>query len=195
MSTEFVGFPKIARLKREAVITEKIDGTNASITIFDAADAPSYGEDRCVISGELAMIAGSRTRFITPKDDNYGFASWVWDNAAELSKLGPGQHFGEWWGGGIQRGYGLTEKRFSLFNTSRWTKETLPACCRVVPVLYQGIFSTDAVDDCIGHLRECGSAAAPGYELPEGVVVYLAAARQLFKVTLEGDEKPKGSKE
>jgi len=30
---EFVSFPKIARLSRECVITEKIDGTNASIYI------------------------------------------------------------------------------------------------------------------------------------------------------------------
>ena len=30
---EFIGFPKIARLSREIVITEKIDGTNGCIFI------------------------------------------------------------------------------------------------------------------------------------------------------------------
>jgi hypothetical protein len=31
VEVEFAGFPKIARLSRECVITEKIDGTNAQI--------------------------------------------------------------------------------------------------------------------------------------------------------------------
>jgi hypothetical protein len=79
----------------------------------------------------------SRSRWITPDDDNFGFAAWVEANRDELLTLGPGRHFGEWWGSGIQRGYGLPkgEKRFSLFNVSRWG-ESRPACCHVVPVLY-----------------------------------------------------------
>ena len=88
---EFEGFPKIARLSREAIITEKIDGTNAQIYI---------GED-----GQI--IAGSRTRWITPDSDNFGFARWGEQHRVELAALGPGRHFGEWWGSGIQRGYGL----------------------------------------------------------------------------------------
>ena len=103
--TEFQEFQKIARLSRNCSITEKIDGTNACIYI---------GED-----GEF--LTGSRTRWITPEDDNYGFAKWALAHKDELMALGPGRHFGEWWGSGCQRGYGLTngEKRFSLFNTSR----------------------------------------------------------------------------
>ena len=118
--TDFVGFSKIARLSREMVITEKIDGTNGCIFI---------GED-----GEF--LVGSRSRWITPENDNHGFARWVYDHKNELMSLGPGRHFGEWWGSGIQRGYGLTkgEKRFSLFNVKRW-KEERPSCCYVVPVL------------------------------------------------------------
>lgn len=116
---EFTGFPKIARLNREIVITEKIDGTNAQIFINEAG----------------GLFAGSRTRWITPgKDDNYGFAGWVERNRKELLKLGPGQYFGEWWGAGIQRRYGMTEKVFSLFRQP----EVLPSCCRVVPVLLLG---------------------------------------------------------
>src|SRR5690606_13561404 len=111
--TAFTEFPKIPRLNRNIIVTEKIDGTNASIFI---------GED-----GEF--LVGSRTRWITPEKDNFGFAAWAHENRDELMKLGPGHHFGEWWGRGIQRGYGLNERRFSLFNTSRWTPETLPACC------------------------------------------------------------------
>ena len=32
---EFEGFPKIARLSREIVVTEKIDGTNARVCITE----------------------------------------------------------------------------------------------------------------------------------------------------------------
>jgi hypothetical protein len=71
------------------------------------------------------MLAGSRSQYITPERDNHGFARWVQDDADELWALGEGRHFGEWWGSGIQRGYGLQkgEKRFSLFNVARWADD------------------------------------------------------------------------
>jgi len=175
---EFTAFPKIARLNRECVITEKIDGTNASICITE--------------SGE--MFVGSRTRWITPENDNFGFAKWVEANKSELMKLGVGHHFGEWWGSGIQRGYGLQkgEKRFSLFNTARWADDaTRPACCDVVPVLHQGRFATTEIENCLSVLRDDGSFVAPGFMKPEGIIVWHEAARQLFKVTLEKDSEPK----
>lgn len=106
--------------------------------------------------------------------------------------LGPGRHFGEWWGSGIQRRYGIDEKRFSLFNVGRWNAENRPpACCGTVPLLFQGPFSTEIVDWNVERLRQEGSFAAPGFMRAEGVVVYLPAARELFKVTLERDEQPK----
>ena len=172
---EFEGFPKIPRLFRECVITEKIDGTNAQVIV---------GED-----GRVS--AGSRSRIITTTDDNFGFAAWVERNADDLRTLGPGRHFGEWWGAGIQRRYGLSEKRFSLFNVARWG-EVRPLSCHVVPVLYRGAFSTLAVADAIESLRTLGSEASLGFMDPEGVVVWHDAARQMFKVTLEKDEQPKG---
>lgn len=176
--TEFKGFQKIARLSRNCIISEKIDGTNACVYI---------GED-----GEF--LVGSRTRWITPDYDNHGFALWAYANKDELLALGTGQHFGEWWGSGIQRGYGLTfgDKRFSLFNTGRWNEMTPPpACCSVVPVLYDGIFTSSAVDDALALLRERGSVASPGFMNPEGVVVYQTAGRCYFKKTLYNDEEPK----
>jgi len=178
--TEFEQFQKIARLSRNCVITEKIDGTNACVFI---------GED-----GEF--LVGSRTRWITPNDDNYGFAGWAVSHKDELMGLGVGRHFGEWWGSGCQRGYGLTngEKRFSLFNTGRWNDLTPPpACCHVVPVLYAGIFTSTAIDTCIDILRTRGSRAAPGFMKPEGVVIYQTAGRCYFKKTLEKDDEPKSS--
>ncbi len=173
----FETFPKIARLNRDIVITEKIDGTNAQV----------------FIEGDTA-VAGSRTRWITPENDNFGFARWVHENQEQLiAELGEGRHFGEWWGSGIQRGYDQTQKRFWLFNTHRWRDIDLELC-DVVPVLYQGHFSTNAVNAALQLLREVGSLAAPGFMKPEGIVIFHTAASQLFKVTLEKDEKPKGQR-
>lgn len=178
---EFREFEKISRLNREVVVTEKIDGTNALVWV---------GEDGSV-------RAGSRTRWITPESDNFGFAAWVRDHVDELRALGPGYHYGEWWGSGIQRGYGLTngEKRFSLFNVGRWEDPAVrPACCLVVPKIATGIDIRGTTDAALEELRHCGSFAAPGFKNPEGVVVYHTAARQLFKVTLERDEEWKGKR-
>jgi len=178
---EFEEFNKIARLSRMMTITEKIDGTNAQIYI---------GED-----GEF--LTGSRTRWITPEDDNFGFSRWAHEHKEELLALGPGHHFGEWWGAGIQRKYGQTEKHWSLFNTAKWLedydndKPLCPACCRVVPVLCRGIFSTDVIIDTMASLKEHGSYAAP-FMNPEGVVIYHEAARIMFKKTFEKDEAGKG---
>jgi len=178
MITPFTAFPKIPRLSRDIIITEKIDGTNASILINE------YD----------TIQIGSRTCWITPEDDNMGFAKWVMAHEEEVRQLGYGYHFGEWWGQKIQRGYGLTKKCFSLFNTTRWA-ETRPACCGLVPELYRGPFSEDAIIGSLYMLKEKGSQAAPGFMKPEGVVIFHVAANQMFKKTIEGDEKPKGSQE
>jgi hypothetical protein len=175
--TEFTPFGKIARWSRDIVITEKIDGTNACVFIGDA------GEFR----------TGSRTRWITPTDDNYGFSRWAHEHKEELLILGPGQHFGEWWGQGIQRKYGILEKRFSLFNTGRWNDNTArPPCCHVVPTIYQGPHYTAAIERAILALAGNGSFAAPGFMDPEGVVLYHTASGTCFKKTIKGDESPKG---
>lgn len=172
----FEEFPKMPRLSRECVITEKIDGTNAQICIADDFET---------------MRIGSRTRWITPEDDNAGFAKWCKTNKEELLTLGPGRHFGEWWGLGINRGYGLKEKRFSLFNSSRWTLENTPSCCGVVPELYRGIFTTENVEEVLANLKKFGSIASPGFMRPEGVVVFHLAGNFGFKKTIEKDEVPK----
>jgi RNA ligase-like protein len=178
--TTFVDMPKIARLSRNCTVTEKLDGTNASVYVGD--------------DGEF--LTGSRTRWITPQDDNYGFARWAQAHREELLTLGPGHHFGEWWGSGIQRNYGLAEKRFSLFNTNRWSniKGLRPECCGVVPVLYEGLFNTTDVQITLDTLRVNGSLAALGFMRPEGIVIYHHAAKTLFKKTIEKDDQPKGQK-
>jgi hypothetical protein len=215
---EFVPFGKIPRLKRTITITEKIDGTNAQIVIVPAGTYPEAE----IMEARVAMVfdknqncfdifAGSRNRYIWEGNDNFGFAKWVKANANELVRLGPGTHYGEWWGAGIQRAYGQVDHKFSLFNVGRWVQDEndpgmpndpcddkqcyAPVCCGVVPTLYVGTHSDDAIEAALAHLRSTGSMAAPGYQRPEGIVVFHHASRTYYKVTLEKDDKPKGSTE
>jgi hypothetical protein len=174
---EFKPFASIPRLSRPVVITEKLDGTNAVIYVPEDPSEP--------------IVPGSRSRWLVNGQDNHGFARWAYEHQNELRGLGPGYHYGEWWGQGIQRGYGLKEKRFSLFNVSRWATDR-PACCHVVPVLGKyDIFNTMYVDLELLELREKGSVAAPGYMNPEGIVVFHEHSRHLYKKTIEKDEVPK----
>jgi hypothetical protein len=183
---EFKEFQKIPRLSRDVVITEKIDGTNASIYI---------GEN-----GEF--LTGSRTRWITPENDNAGFARWANEHKEELMTLGIGHHFGEWWGCGIQRNYGLKEKRFSLFNVGIWIKDKAialagkqqycPDCCHVVPILETYTFDSVRINEVLEYLQTHGSLASPGFMNPEGIVLYHTAAQCYFKKTIEKDDIPKG---
>lgn len=206
---EFKPMAKMARLSRECLITEKINGTNASVTIKPAHEFEGT-EDASDALGDFDgnfVFAGSRTRWIKPGNDNFGFAAWVLENIIDLVKLGPGTHFGEYWGRGIQAGYGLYERRFSLFNADRWSPAPLgdgvfdnkvtmpgrefprrgPSCVHVVPTLYRGLFTSDAVEAALAGLKEFGSKAAPGFKDPEGVVVYHVAAGFGFKKTLGSD--------
>ncbi len=173
--TEFEAFQKIARLSRECTITEKIDGTNACIFIDE--------------DGEF--LTGSRTRWITPDDDNFGFSKWAHEHKDELMTLGVGRHYGEWWGLGIQRNYGQDRKRFSLFNTAKWNV-IRPECCDVVPIIYNGIFDTVHVNAALTKLECWGSIAAPEFTKPEGIIIYHHAANLYFKKTLCKDEEYKG---
>lgn len=185
MTAEFTAWPKTPRLFRDIIVTEKIDGTNAGIHITENPELP----------GTYSVQAQSRTRLIFPGNDNYGFAAWVAENAAQLIELlGPGLHFGEWWGAGIQRRYGLTERRFSLFNTDK-----LPgggsyvgsAVVNTVPMLYRGVFSEKWIRHALTELRDHGSFAAPGFMSPEGICVWHSQTRQVSKVTLDNQDAGK----
>lgn len=193
---EFKAFNKIPRLSREITITEKLDGSNGIL----------------YIDKNYNIFAGSRKRWLwgsTQKEihaDNHGFAKWVKENQEELRQLGPGYHYGEWMGQGIQRNYGLKEKRFYLFNVKKWIKhdepmsqddkrKNCPKCCYVVPVLYRGNWFQLIDDDSeyaptwqLMKLRLHGSIAVPGFKNPEGIVIYHSASGQLFKKTIENDE-------
>lgn len=186
MPLEFEAFPKIPRLNRGMVITEKIDGTNACVVFSDDGSE---------------MLVQSRNRVIEPGKDNAGFAAWCHENRDSLfADLGPGRHFGEWWGRKIQRGYNMDDRRFSLFNVTRWSDDEhrpVPFGTEnlgVVPLIYKGAFDHEMIDIQVQALADQGSVL-PGGEgyAAEGVVVYLPAARQLFKVMCHNDDIPKGS--
>ena len=182
----FKAWPKIPRLENEVYhITEKIDGTNAAIIIQpwlsdDSQPIPIEEvntEEEC-----YGIWAQSRTRLITPEDDNFGFAKWVKANAEQLiADLGVGYHYGEWWGQGINRGYGLDHKRFSLFNPTKHS-----SVCYNVPML-----SSVGAEDLLYAIQceieqlKLGSYASPGYMRPEGLVVYAEKAKTYWKVIID----------
>lgn len=181
---EFTPWPKIARLNRDVIVTEKVDGTNAAIVI---------PED------DSGIFAQSRKKMISPgkNTDNYGFAGWVKEREEQLRNiLGYGIHFGEWYGEGIQKNpLGITGKRFMLFNTTRWGGGIIapdnPLGIEVATVLYQGPFNTTSINSIVAGLRATGSVHVPGGKA-EGVVVYHTAADIMFKVLCENDEGWKG---
>jgi hypothetical protein len=179
MTVEFQGWPKTVRFENLfVVIEEKIDGTNAAIHIQD---------------GKVVGVQ-SRKRLITPESDNFGFARWVMEREEALVEaLGDGLHYGEFWGSGIQRTYGLTngDKRFSLFNSTRWASaryhfESLDIGLSVVPTLFHGKVGPDGIEAVIERalllLGYEGSQARPGYTNPEGIIVNMLDFKGRFKV-------------
>jgi hypothetical protein len=176
----FEKFPSIPRLLKPIVISEKIDGTNAQVVVTELGE----------------VLAGSRNRFLAPgrSTDNFGFAAWVRAHEAELKQLGVGRHYGEWWGEGIGRGYGMSERRFSLFNTSRWKAVNFLHQVQgfenvyVVPeITTLDKFDTTEILRRAMMLKVTGSLARRGWPEPEGIVVYHTAADALFKYTFDGD--------
>jgi hypothetical protein len=212
---DFEAFPKIPRLNRSCVVTEKIDGANAAIVFED--DYPFTDAQTGQRNYGPIVFTQSRKRLLRPGKDTdlNGFAAWVLEHRDELyALLGPGRHYGEWYGQGIQRSYGLDHRRFALFNVARWQDSfeqvetsshatvTKPLflgehAIHTVPWLRSMDFSTGMINALVRELAIRGSQVPelPGRAEAEGVVVYHQAARQMFKVTVEGDERPKNSQE
>lgn len=206
--TDFVPWPKTPRYYRDITITEKIDGTNACVVIEEYpfghhSQAVSIPSTACALllgpgkmdsdgfpAWEYLISAQSRKRFITPQADNYGFAKWVHDNAETLVRdLEAGRHYGEWWGQGIQRGYGMKEKRFSLFNTTKWAGCAFQTSqLHVVPHLYHGPHRENEIEQALKYLIDYGSVAADEpFKPAEGICIFHTASSRVYKVTLEDD--------
>ena len=122
-TTNYSSFPSIERLENiYCIISEKIDGTNGLIEI-----------------NETNVRFGSRNRYISFSDDNAGFANFFRHYEAKLEDVAkdaitkelelngetltscnesyPLRIYGEWFGCGIQRGYGLKDKFFMPFSS------------------------------------------------------------------------------
>lgn len=211
----FEAWPKIPRWSNETVtVTEKIDGTNAALIILPYSPdhegmiqegyAKTFGEILDDNTAKMYTFATqSRKRFIKPgKDtDNAGFAGWAWERAVELiNTLGYGKHYGEWWGRGIQRGYGMDTKVFSLFRPWRYADTvdfvTPPVDgLDIVPTLYaggaEGLLTTSLI---LATLEREGSKAAPGYMRPEGIIIQSALTQSTYKAFTWDDGLPKSAK-
>lgn len=166
---EFKSFPKIEALhKAKMSITQKLHGTNAQVYIY-------LNEE----TGQLDLMCGSRTRWITPQDDNYGFAKFVHENKEEfIQKLGLGHHFGEWVGEGINSGEGLIERQFVLFDWWRYPEDKpLPPRTSIVPLLYNGDIDFNKIYETMDDLKSNGSKLVNGFMRVEGIVVDLNGTR------------------
>lgn len=169
---EFKSWPKIPRWDAQVwKITEKIDGSNGCIVITKGGEVGAQSRQKIITPGKLT--------------DNMGFAGWVEEHKEELLMLGEGHHYGEWWGAGIQRRYGMTEKVFSLF--SWWLPdEKTPTCCRKVPIV------GDNLEEALKRIKTIGSIASPGYMNPEGLVLYSRTHHNvLFKYIINKHEDPR----
>jgi len=166
MTVEFKAWVKIPRENPfNVTISEKINGTNSCIIIAD---------------GEIVGVQ-SRKRFITPENDNYGFAAWSEKNKDELLTMGDGYHYGEWAGLGIQKNpLHLERKHLFLFNTFRWNENNpnRPKCCDVVPVLYQGMLMPETIPGLLEELKSKDTER-------EGVIAYYHAFRKYTKHTIK----------
>jgi hypothetical protein len=67
---DFRSFASIERLEGPITIWEKIDGSNSQI----------------FIDGDKFLI-GFRNKWITPDDDNFGFAKWSYENKDALVSI------------------------------------------------------------------------------------------------------------
>lgn len=173
---DFKSFSKIESIqKSRMIITQKIHGTNAQIYIYEKDNL------------EIDLKVGSRSRWLSEGDDNYGFFKFVHQHKQEfIQKLGIGRHFGEWCGLGINSGEGLNKKILCLFNSIRWTIDELPPNTVTVPILYYGLFSQEAINRVMDDLRERGSMLCPGFMKPEGIVIQIGT--QLFKNVFKPEE-------
>lgn len=209
-------------------ITQKIHGTNAQIVVFTEIDyleiidlvpnearaaelalkypgktlafksTADFSNRVFVVSERLNVKAGSRTRYLSPLDDNYGFAQYVEANKQEIiEKLGIGRHFGEWAGPGINSGEGLTQKTFVLFDWWKFPPERpLPPQMAIVPVLYNGPVDFSKIDEAMADLKANGSKMSPGFMRPEGIVVQTLGTRvkKVFEAEETGWTKTSGVK-
>jgi len=174
----FIKWAKIQRLhKAEMVITQKMNGTNGQILFEDNGD----------------FMIGSRNRWLSVHKDNFGFYNWAHEHITELFEIfGPGRHYGEWAGPGIQNGEGLKERVFFSFNPFLEKPDTINWInVESIPLLYYGHWDDSQRDIAMQKLCEDGSQVSRIYFPlgqncfiePEGIVINIGGKR--FKQYLQ----------
>lgn len=207
----FEKFSKIRRIDGLKMwVTEKINGTNGQILVDDEAVQilcvgsrgrpilPDVPAARHPVTGRTVRDDAGKP--VIPKQvrDNFGFACQVYQDEEWVAEaLGPGRHYGEWAGPGIQKNpLDLPTRLFFLFSRSdRYDTDGLVFIdwLRLVPELYEGPLDFDQVEMIMDDLLEQGTYVAdagPDARAPEGVVV--ATLDQRFKFT--PDPRPKGAR-
>lgn len=204
---ELKSFSEIKKwLPLRMVITQKIHGSNAQVCIFPKGQPSelipgnvdtAFNADGTPRDGYDVKV-GSRERWIFPgkTTDNFGFAQFVEDNKQEfIDKLGPGTHYGEWAGPGINSGEGLKEKTFILFNHGRPYENGLPPRTVLAPVLFDsanlgewnpGLTPDIYIDSVMTDLKLNGSKLVPGFMRPEGCVIEYAGKK--YKKVFKAEE-------
>lgn len=194
---EFRGWGSTTRENKHKDVMEKIDGTNGCVVIWDGK-----------------VSAQSRKRIITPGDDNFGFAKWVYDNAGVLmDTLGYGYHYGEWFGEGIQKNpLGIEGKRFALFQATKYTEKNGYELSKVdgletVPLLHSGQCDVWTIPNIMRNLETYGSkvvgaaaekvaSAIPGLKSEvvyskaadaEGIIIWNKETQTRTKMLLKDD--------
>ena len=224
MSTaNYPSFSSIERLENiYCIISEKIDGTNGLIEIQNKANNSN--------TGSMIVKFGSRNRYISFSDDNAGFANFFRHYEKKFKNMAkeiiassynedsqtdeiptenyPLRIYGEWFGKGIQRGYGLKDKFFMPFSTFYAEKLIEYQVPNIVKpnIMYTGKFSQEIADTCMQTLTN-GSLIIPEFKRPEGIVIHFPKYNFRLKQTFEGskweqnipkaehDKKPKLQKE
>ena len=173
----FTPYAKTPRLGTKPMhITEKLDGTNASVNVVD-------GRIVCIASKKRVISPGKQT-------DNYSFARWVHHHADQIVQLGDGYHAGEWVGPGIQGNrYKLNERKWFIFNTLR-PADSLPECVNQVPLLCIHAFDTAKIKEVKYELLEMGSRLN-ALAVPEGVCIFDTGSYSIFKSTYGSTAKGK----
>lgn len=190
---DFKAFPSIERFEKVDVeVTQKLHGSNASVTIMRAPMDVLNGKHPELIpflnvdTGWL-VIPGKRTSYINLENDNFGFAKFISERKDEfVTCLGEGTFYGEWVGPGINSGEGLKEKLFVLFDT-RLVGRPLPNRCFTVPVLWKGALKDMNLENIMHDLKVRGSQFVSGFMRPEGVVIRVQHSNIMWKEVFESE--------
>lgn len=173
----FPKYPKTLRYENlRVVITEKIDGTNGLIEI--SPDGVRFGSRNC---------------YLNEHKDNYGFFNFFSQFENRIMESFSPEYdglvhiYGEWFGAGIQRTYGLKEKYFMPFSPY-WANTLIEVGVpNIVPPyqFYAGKMDSVREEMAFQTLKEEGSQLVPGWKRPEGIIIHYLDNNLKIKRTLD----------